>query len=248
MTCGINIKSRLVSDHLLLNICRNSEDFAKYQQCKERCREHSELPVRSSVCYTFRILHWIHLHSQLSKGNRALGAHLLNWVALGGEPSGQRRQTSSEEKSVITSFKNKKEKTSCGCRTCSFDANGPVASWQSHSVRKVEQATTHPAAQPHFNASIMSSRGAWQYHSSTSQMISLDCLQEIVFHIVFNHQTAEQMSIIENELTGIFPPAALDNQNGVRMTSEKKSWKQNPEDTLWSSNSGAGIRELAFDC
>lgn len=45
-------------------------------------------------------------------------------------------------------------------------------------------------------------------------MISLDCLQEIVFHIVFNHQTAEQMNIIENELTAVFfPPAALGNQS-----------------------------------
>lgn len=86
-----------------------------------------------------------------------------------------------------------------------------MASWQSHSVEnsEVEQATTHPAAEPHFNGSIMSSGGAWQYHSSTSQMISLDCLQEIVFHIVFNHQTAEQMNIIENELTGGFSPQQL---------------------------------------
>lgn len=87
-----------------------------------------------------------------------------------------------------------------------------------HGNSEVEQATTHPAAEPHFNGSIMSSRGAWQYHSSTSQMISLDCLQEIVFHIVFNHQTAEQMNIIENELTGVFCffvffPAALGNQS-----------------------------------
>lgn len=62
---------------------------------------------------------------------------------------------------------------------------------------ELEQATTYPAAERHFNGSIMSSRGAWEYHSSTSQMISLDCLQEIVFHIVFNHQTAERMNIIE---------------------------------------------------
>lgn len=80
----------------------------------------------------------------------------------------------------------------------SFDRNGSVFMTKSQrGDGKLKQATTYPAAERHFNGSIMSSRGAWQYHSSTSQMISLDCLQEIVFHIVFNHQTAERMNIIE---------------------------------------------------
>lgn len=202
------MKSRLVSDHLLLNICRNSEDFAKYRRCKERCREYSRLPVRSSVCYTLRIFHRIHLHFELSEGSRALVAHLLNCWTLRSEPSGKRRHVSSGTNII----------ENCGhvvffwffLRAHLIQMvqwpRDKVTAWKNS---EVEQATTHPAAEPHFNGSIMSSRGAWQYHSSTSQMISLDCLQEIVFHIVFNHQTAEQMNIIENELTGgFFPPSS----------------------------------------
>lgn len=46
---GISMKSRLASDHLLLNICMNSEDFAKYQHCKEECHEFPELSPRVTV-------------------------------------------------------------------------------------------------------------------------------------------------------------------------------------------------------
>lgn len=103
--------------------------------------------------------------------------------------------------------------------------NGDVAI-----VWKLEQSTSFPVEHhcERLNNGKQTSLTRPPDLYSTHQMISLDCFQEIVSCIVFNHQSAEQMNIIEectDRHLSTVNSSSLRSHCGLQNMLEESIWK-----------------------
>lgn len=174
---GFSMKSRLASDHLLLNICTNLEDFAKYQNCKEECQEFPELSpaatvylkLESRITFSYQSFqfcnsdHWIQLFLFPAAVWRSgvwqcLGCLGLSWVL--------------------------------NLTRATFPGKTAAIGFISCNRPSLERFNLNPAGEPNHTRLRL---GRWSH---------LTAFQEIVFCIDLNHQSAQRMNIIQEGADG----------------------------------------------